>query len=208
MESSKRRIIGLAGSGLWLTIISSGLAILSLSMIGTTVSRQVLIAVIIITAVLVAIGVAVLRRMMQLPGALPPRSAEDRVMLRRFVYVVAAETIGIMVANSVCVAIQRLEFIVPLDIAIVGIHFMPLARLFKVPRYYATGLLFFGVAALTLVFVPAHAQVGQAIGWFVLPSLGCAPIAWLTAAANLREATQLISKYRAACPLGEPNIRG
>jgi len=101
-----------------------------------------------------------------------------------------------MLTNYVCVATGRIELIVPLDIAIVGLHFLPLAWLFLVPRYYATGLLFCGVSALVLLLVPARAQVGHAIGWFVLPSLGFAPIAWLTAVANLWEAEQFVRNYR------------
>lgn len=164
MGSSRRRIIGLAASALWLIIISSAFAILSLSMIATANFRGALVGVIIVTAVLAASGVAVLRRVMRLPGALPKRSAEEVAMMRRFGYVVAAEVIAIMVINSICVVTDRLELIVPLDIAIVGIHFVPLARLFRVPRYHATGLLFCGVSALTLVVVPARAQVTRSGG--------------------------------------------
>ena len=108
-------------------------------------------------------------------------------MLRRFVPVVVAEVTAIMVVNGICAATQHLELLVPLDLLIVGLHFLPLAWIFGVPRYYWTGGLFCLATALTLVLVPVHTLVGSAAAWFVIPTFGCSAVAWATAAFNLRE---------------------
>jgi len=112
--------------------------------------------------------------------------------------IVAAEVIAINVVNTVCVIVKHLELIVAFDLAIVGLHFIPLAWLFRVPRYHLTALLFCGISVLTLLLIPAKAQVGHTLAWYVVPSLGCAAVAWLTAVASFREAWQLIGVDRAS----------
>jgi hypothetical protein len=193
MQPSKRRMLGMAGAAIWLVAISTVFTVLALTMIGASVGRLVLASVVIATIAYLVIGVGVIRAILRSPGGVPPRTAEDRVMLRRFVPVVVAEVFAIMVVNGICAVTQHLELLVPLDLLIVGIHFLPLARIFRVPRYYAMGGLFSLASMLTLVLVPEHAQVGAAAAWFVIPTLGCSAVAWATAAFNLREATKSLS---------------
>jgi len=185
-------MIAMAGAALWLVAISAVFTILSLAMIGTSAARFALVGVAVAAVVYLAIGVGVIRAVLRSPGAIPPRTPEERVVMRRFVWVVIAEVVAIMVVNAVCAITQHLDPIVPLDVLIVGIHFLLLASIFKVPRYYTLGALFCIVSVLTLVLYPASAQVGAAAAWFVLPALGCTPVAWATAAFNLREARQSI----------------
>jgi hypothetical protein len=192
MRSPKRRMLGMAGAAIWLVAISTVFTVLSLTMIGTSVARLVLASVVIAAILHLAIGVGVIRAILRSPGAIPPRTTEDRVMLRRFIPVVIAEVIAIMVVNGICAVTQHLELLVPLDLLIVGIHFVPLARIFRVPRYYTMGGLFCLITVLTLVLVPVHAQVGAAAAWFVIPTFGCSAVAWATAAFNLREVRQSI----------------
>ncbi len=109
-------------------------------------------------------------------------------MMRRFIRVVIVEVIAIMAGNAACAVTQRLEFIVPLDLLIAGIHFLPLAWIFRVPRYYALGGLFCVVSGLTPLLIPAGTHVGYTGAWYVVPSFGCAVVASVTAAFDLREA--------------------
>ena len=179
----------MAGAAIWLVAISAAFTILSLIMIGTAIARIVLAGVLIAVIAFIAIGVGVIRGILRSPGAAPPRTAEGRIMMRRFVPVVVAEVVAIMVVNSICAVTQHLELLVPLDLLIVGIHFLPLAWIFGVPRYYVTGGLFCLVIALTLGLIPAKMQIGAAAAWFVIPTFGCTLVAWATAAFNLREVT-------------------
>jgi hypothetical protein len=195
MRAPKRRMLGMAGAAIWLVAISTVFTVLSLTMIGVPVPRLVLVSVVLAAILHLAIGVGVIRAILRSPGAIPPRTTEDRVMLRRFVPVVIVEVIAIMVVNGICAVTQHLELLVPLDLLIVGIHFLPLARIFRVPRYYAMGGLFCLVTVLTLVLIPVHAQVGAAAAWFVIPTFGCTAVAWATAAFNLREVTMSLSAH-------------
>jgi hypothetical protein len=187
-------MLGMAGAAVWLVAISAAFTVLSLTMIGTPLARIVLVGVLLAVATYIAGGVGVIRVARRLPGD-PPRTPEVRVMLRRFYLTVIAEVIAIMVVNGICAVTQHLELLVPLDLLIVGIHFLPLAWIFRVPRYYWMGGLFCLTTVLTLVLVPVHAQVGAAAAWFVIPTFGCTLVAWATAAFNLREVTISLSAH-------------
>ncbi len=118
-------------------------------------------------------------------------------MLRPFLMVVGAEVVAFGVVNSICAATQHLDLIVPLDVLIVGVHFLPLARIFSVPRYYWLGLLFCGVVLAVLLLTSGSTQVGQAGARFVLPALGCAPVTFAVSVGNLREAKRGVMQWRA-----------
>ena len=190
----RKRMLGMAGAAIWLVAISAAFTVLSLIMIGTATTRIVLAGVLIAVIAYIAIGVAVIRAIPRSHGAAPPRTAGARIMLRRFVLVVAAEVIAIMVVNGICVGARRLELTTPLDLMIIGIHFLPLAWIFRVPRYYWTGAFFCLPPLITLALVPVHAKVGAADAWFVIPAFGCTAVAWVTAAFNLREVWQSIPR--------------
>ena len=189
----KRRMLGLAGAAIWMVAISTGFSVWALTMIGASLPRFVLASVLVGGILYLAIGAGVIRAILRSASAVLPRTLEDRTMLRRFAWVGAAEVIGIMVVNGICAVTQHLELLVPLDLMIVGIHFLPLARIFRVPRYYLLGALFALVPVLTIVLVPVHAQVGAADAWFVIPTFGCSAAAWATSAFNLREAVKSLS---------------
>ena len=74
------------------------------------------------------------------------------------------------------------------NLLIVGVHFFPLARLFKVPRYTVLGAVFCIVPASILIGVPSSAQIGDADAWFVLPTAICGAAAIAVAWAGVREA--------------------
>lgn len=193
---SRRRIIGLAGAALWLIVASAGFLLLSLWLIGTSQARQAMLIAGAIAAPLIGINIGVIRAVVRLPGGLPARTQEEQATFRAFVRVGIAEVAAFMAVNPVFVATHHVELVVPLDVAIVGAHFLPLARIFKVPRYYLLGGLFCGVAVLTLLLFSKDASIGHAAAWYVVPSFGCAPVACLIAAANLREAWRFVRQSR------------
>jgi len=193
MQVPKRRLLGMAGAAIWLVAISTGFTVLALTMIGAPVSRFVLAGVIVAAILQLVFGVGVIRAILRSPGAIPPRTTDDRSMLRRFAVVGVGEVIAIMTVNGFCAVTQHLELLVPFDLLIVGIHFLPLARIFRVPRYYFTGGLFALVPILTIVLVPVHTQVGAADAWFVIPTFGCSAVAWATSTFNLREVSKSLS---------------
>jgi len=50
------------------------------------------------------------------------------------------------------------------------------------------GFLFCAIPVATLLAISPQFAIGQTLAWYVVPSLGCGLVAWVTAAAGLREA--------------------
>jgi hypothetical protein len=174
-------------------------ASVSLLMIDSPITRVMLVGIFAFAALLIAVDILVFRAALQLPGGLP-RTAEERAIGRRVALVFWAEAITIMIVSWICSGTHRPALITPLVLIIVGVHFMPLAWIFKVPRYYITGLCFCGIPALTLLLIREGAQIGHASAWFVVPSLGCSLVALLTGMAGVREAWQSVRDSRSGIP--------
>ena len=122
-----------------------------------------------------------------------PRTDDRRKIGRRFVWIVILEVVGIVVVNTVFFNLGLLSWLVPVDLVIVGLHFIPLARLFGVPRYTALGVAFCAIPILTLIVFPADAQIGAVVARSLISSLGCTAVTWLIAAGSVLEIRQHLS---------------
>ncbi|MDQ0229155.1 DUF7010 family protein [Metabacillus malikii] len=116
----------------------------------------------------------------------------------RFNIIFAAEGLAIAIAIAVCHATQRIELL-PIVIAmIVGVHFIPLAHLFKVRLYYVTGILLCLLAIMTLLFVPLKLTMGgHKINAFMsVVGFGSAIIIWGTGLAIWLIGSRLLGKIQ------------
>ncbi|MGH3088897.1 MAG: hypothetical protein ACRDSJ_16465 [Rubrobacteraceae bacterium] len=108
-----------------------------------------------------------------------PQGAMSPATWRRFQLVGVAQGMAIGAAVFVLVRLGRPEWIPAVVALIVGLHFFPLASIFRLPLYHASGALLCAVAALA----PIPALVFDArAAWFVIPGLGCALVLWATGA--------------------------
>jgi len=196
--TSRKRNIGLAAGALWLIAISFVFVAWSLLAIGTLTSIYVLVVTFVLLCILVVTGVLVIRATLDLPKNIAQPTPEEKLIGRRFALVVSVEVIAFAVVNLFIGLTRKFELIPSLNLIIVGIHFIPLAKIFRVPRYYITGLFFCVIPIITLLAIPKQLIIGQTIAWYVVPSLGCGFVASLTAVAGLHEAWQSISKIRNA----------
>lgn len=107
-----------------------------------------------------------------------PRLPEDPNVDRVFVWVNVIQWIaGGIVAFTL--ARLHLDAYIPSAItAIVGLHMLPLARLFRYPLHYATGGLLVAWAATSALFVPTAQLQGIA-------AFGTGILLWLSAAVTL-----------------------
>ncbi|MEK3889500.1 DUF7010 family protein [Bacillus sp. FSL K6-3431] len=99
-----------------------------------------------------------------------------------FNIIFGTELFAIGIAIAVCNATSHSDLI-PLVIAIiVGIHFFPLASLFKVRIYYITGALLCLLAIITWLFVPEKVTLGghQIIAFMSVVGFGSTLILWGT----------------------------
>ena len=83
---------------------------------------------------------------------------------RWFTIAFATQGIAIGVTSAICGATGHYELILPLTALIVGVHFLPLAPLFRVKSYYITGTLLCVLSVITLLTVPSKVTLhGQQI---------------------------------------------
>ncbi len=108
-----------------------------------------------------------------------PKDAMPAGTWRRFQIVGIAEGVAIGAAVFALVRAGLPDWIPAVVALIVGIHFFPLASIFRVRMYHATGLLLCAVSALTVILAAAS---GVEAVWFAVPGLGSALVLWATGA--------------------------
>ena len=117
-----------------------------------------------------------------LPSADPSRAAaQGRRAGVWFGIIFTLEGVFIAIA-AIVLANHSLALWIPVAAAlIVGLHFLPLAHLFRVPLYYATGILSIAAAAASFAVQDDRARI-------LTVSLAMASILWLTSTVVLLQA--------------------
>jgi hypothetical protein len=191
---AKAYVLGLSIGPCWLISAGAGFAIYSIARME---GHPGLIAVLVGALMLLAARVDRLLRAVKLPSE---ASSASRQKIRRwFAWIVALEIAAVVLVNIGRRLTGHLSLTDPLTLVVIGIHFLPLARLFSVPRYTALGLLFCVISILTLLVIPAGAHVGAAMTRSVYVWLGCAAALRLISIANLPELRRL--RPRQTCPI-------
>ncbi|MGG4170040.1 hypothetical protein ABEW00_21560 [Rossellomorea vietnamensis] len=110
---------------------------------------------------------------------------DGRKMRKWFNIIFAGEGIAIGIAIAVCNAVGHTENIQIVIAIIVGLHFLPLARLFRVKIYYYTGILLCVVPVVTWLFIPETLMVsGHELNTYMsVVGLASALILWVTSLA-------------------------
>lgn len=136
------------------------------------------------TSILVGGGILLSRAASRLPrdtsSARGTRDAAEGKRSRAFGVVFVLEIVIIALGIVLLNVFHHPEFRLPFAIIVVGIHFLPLARLFAVRLYYAIGVLLVLVGVTVMLAVPAGAMIGNRLAWDVLVGSASALILWLT----------------------------
>ncbi len=101
-------------------------------------------------------------------------------MRRGFWLAVGAESAAIVAIFAFALLLHRPVWIPPLAALAVGLHFLPLARLFRRPLYYVTGAVLCAVCAATILFMPQQWGVRHLQGWLLSAGLGSGMVLWLS----------------------------
>jgi hypothetical protein len=187
------RSLGLAFGASWLILIGGGFAVASLAMIGTEATTVASAAIALTVAALTGCGIVTIRAAFRLPPFSRPPTARERRVLRQFVAILVAEIAALAVVNPLVATHGRPEMLPAVSLIIVGLHFVALAPVFRVPRYYALGAVFCAVPIGALLTLSNGATVGAVLGLYVVPSAACGVAACVTGAANLWEASRLVT---------------
>ena len=157
----------LVGAGLgWVMFGLSALGALPLGLF---------LAVLAVPALLL-LGALAVRR--SVPGV--PDAEWSPEMSRVFRQAVAGEGVGILAILVVTLPLRRPEWILPLVALAVGLHFLPLARVFQRPLYYLTGAALCLLCLVTFA-VPPHLGVPHLQGWRLVAGLGAGVVLWVSA---------------------------
>jgi hypothetical protein len=112
-----------------------------------------------------------------------PRTPEDPAKGRAFkwINIIQWAAIGVVVFAFARLGIS--VYVISAIAAVVGLHFFPLARVFRYPLHYATGTALVGWAAASILLFPTD----ELQGW---TALGTGLILWLSALVTLALAVQ------------------
>jgi hypothetical protein len=115
-----------------------------------------------------------------------------------FRMIFATELILIGIASVICRTINRFDLFIPVTMLIVGIHFFPLAAVFKLKIYYLAGALLCSLVIITLLAVPERLRLGnlQISAWWVVLGFCAALILWGSGFANWLHGKKLLDQKK------------
>jgi hypothetical protein len=135
------------------------------------------VAVAIIPAALTGFAIFRLCRLPNLPGN---SSLNAEKMGRNFRIVLIAEVLLIVLAIVLLGRSGHPDLITASIALIVGLHFLPLAAIFRVPLYYTTGIVMTAWTVICLIFF-------QSLPRTINVAIGCGVVLWLTSLILLLE---------------------
>jgi hypothetical protein len=132
-----------------------------------------------------------LRRLMRTPAGWPA------VMRNGFIWTVVAEVIGVVAVIWVCNALRRYDWITPGIALVVGLHFLPLGKFFRMPIYYATGLAIVAWCVASVVLFHGNQMD-------IAAAIGTGLVLWATAARGLIRSRTVLAAIPTAAPAVPP----
>ncbi|MEK0315945.1 DUF7010 family protein [Cohnella sp. 56] len=179
---SKSSVIGAANGVIFMTFFGalwSSIGIVGAHGLGAPWS---IIFAAIVTLILLSGAISLFGKARSLSQTPTPEEREQRKKLnKRFGMIGGLEGLAICVASIVCNSLDKFEFFFPIMAIIVGIHFFPLARLFREKFYNGTGVVLCVLGVITF-FLPADAAVNDVdlIATSVFIGCGSALTLWVT----------------------------
>jgi hypothetical protein len=178
---------GYASGALIVSLFGALWALFTFPALGSAQRLLLLVLVVAVTAPLAVQAVRLLRRSGRLPSDSSPEArARGRTARRRYLAVVAGEFIVIFLAANVLGSAGLAPLIPPVIALVVGLHFLPLAAVFRVRLYYLTGALISIPAAVAAVALLMGVTLGNPFGWPVVVGVATAAVLWATAFVLLR----------------------
>jgi len=153
---------------------------------------SLLILAILIGTTLFFSGIRMIRNSRHLSNTNKSRNAKNIDKWFNIVFVAEFGLIG--VSAIVTNVVGHFDWFFPIMAIIVGVHFFPLAYLFRVSAYYVTGTLLCLIAIVTSLFVPQEISIGGHLidAWWTLVGLGSMSILWITSLVILTMGRKLL----------------
>ncbi len=172
---------GRAAAALILTVFGAFWALISFSDLDTVLREWLSFVLVLVTILLAYFSISLWIRVRQ-PSAYSSCAREERGRTRRRRFsVVSGTEVAMIIVAAVLLGRAQHGKLIPLVISlIVGIHFIPLAIIFRNPTYFLTGIAMSLLGAISLLFMYWDSAFAP---WLadVIVGLGNAIILWLTA---------------------------
>jgi hypothetical protein len=172
---------GMASAVLFLAFFSTLWALVGIAGLRGLDGNALLIVAILIGLALLVAGISLNRAARRLPQRAAGAAAQERQRKNKwFLLIFVTELLLILIAHVLLSLVNRLDLFIPATLLIVGIHFFPLAALFRVKIYYPAGALLCALVIVTLLVVPQRLKLDglQIAAWQVVPGLSAAIILW------------------------------
>lgn len=186
MNIQKEKVRGTAIGVLFLAIFGTGWSILGINGFSGLWQGDLFVVVTIIFSGLLALSSLLFRTYRKIPSAsILVENGIEKNTRTRFRLVFLAEIILILIGIIVCRKVHHENLIPYITLFIVGVHFLPLAALFKLKIYRLTGLSLCIFAIISLFFLPENVTVEENLInlRFVVAGFGSAVTLWGTSVA-------------------------
>jgi hypothetical protein len=192
--------IGRAGGMIWMISITLLFEFYNLYFAQLSIFFTLGIAIIIISlsSILFYWSIITLSHARAMPMEKFVDEVKRRNLRRRFFIVLILEIIAFNIAPLLLLWFGHIEYIVPVEILICAIHFIPLARIFNMPVYYFLGSTVSLITILTIIFIPASSQIGNLFAIAAIPSLSFIILNLIAIVFILNDAKQYFEPSHAA----------
>jgi len=148
------------------------------------------IIIIALAAILFYWSIHLLRRAQRMPLEKFVDEHRRRAVRKKFYLVLILEIAAFNIAPLILLWLHLIEYVVPVEILICAIHFIPLARIFNMPVYYFLGSTVSLITIATIILVPSSSQIGNLAAIAAIPSLSFILFNLITIVLVLKDAGQ------------------
>jgi hypothetical protein len=160
----------------------------------------IFVAVVASGTLLVA-GVAMMRRGRRLSQSTGVGAAAPRGMRRQFILVLAGEIVALNIAAYFLIGHHMARYLAPAVAVVVGLHFLPLAKIFRSPHFFATAIVMTLAGILASVAMATGSSATTANG---VADLTCAIALWATGFVSWHRVRQAIADTRTITATVDP----
>lgn len=197
IHQSRRAQIWRLGGMIWLIFVTAFFASIDLYFAKLQLIQMVLVIIGIlgISIGLFLFSIKSIRLVKKMQGeSKGTYKLQDNGIKKWFLIILLLEIFCLNAATFTLLYLHQYLYIVPVDILIVALHFIPLAYIFAMPVYYWLGLTVLFVVILTMFFVPISAKTGNLSTLAALPSLIFIFLNWITVVYILRDGSRYLYK--------------
>jgi hypothetical protein len=148
------------------------------------------LVVVAISGILLLAGASMIGRARRLSRATHAGNGAPRGMRRGFALVLLAEIVALNIAAYLLVGHHMVQYLAPTVAIVVGLHFLPLARIFRSPHFFATAIVMTLAGSVAVAMIATGSPRMAANG---VAELVCAATLWVTGFVSWRRTRNAVN---------------